>query len=469
MAMTLFPPPKVQFSDNNGVPYSGGKVYFYEPGTTTPKDTYTDQTGDTANPSPVILDSRGEAAIWLNGFYKVNLKTSDDVQVSGYPIDNVSSGSASTSVTITEWTSPGDTPTYISATQFSVLGDQSTVYQVNRRIKCTVGASIYYGVITAVAYTTLTTVTISLDSGNLTASLSIVDVGILTVTNPSIPESARKVANATISGHAVNAGQVQAGSLTYVADTGTADAYAGALAPAITAYITNMVFKMRIANANTITAPTLNLNSIGTKTIKRINGASLNVGDLSVGHLAFFYYTGTDMILLNPALHNHSDANQGGITVKGQVVQVAHTKHTNLVSGSTVIPFDDTAPQNTEGDEYYTVAITPKDSNNILLVEALVKGSVAANVAVIAALFQDSIASALDVSATPYPGTTVSEQNHFHLSLKHKMSAGSTSLITFKIRVGGSGASTIYLNGDSTGRKFGNTMGSFLTVTEIQA
>jgi len=299
MAMTLFPQIKAKFHQA-GVPYSGGKVYFYEPGTSNLKDTYTDQAGGTANANPVILDSEGEADIWLNGFYKVNIKTSDDVQVTGYPIDNVSSGSAATSSSVTEWTSPGDTPTYISTTQFSVLGDQSTVYQAYRRVRVTVGASTYYGVITVVAYVTVTTVTVTLDTGSLGASLSVVDVGILTATNPAIPESTRKVADATAAGHAVNAGQVQDGVLVNIADTGAADVYVGTLAPAITAYTTRMRFALVIANANLTTTPTVNLNSLGAKTIKRPGGSALNIGDLPTGHIADFWYDGTDVILLNP-------------------------------------------------------------------------------------------------------------------------------------------------------------------------
>lgn len=51
-----------------------GKLYAYAAGTTTPKDTYTDEGGLTANTNPVILDARGEAPIWLGaGAYKLVL------------------------------------------------------------------------------------------------------------------------------------------------------------------------------------------------------------------------------------------------------------------------------------------------------------------------------------------------------------------------------------------------------------
>jgi len=78
----LTPPPKMQFFDINGDPLVGGKVYTYEAGTTTPLTTYTDNTGASANPNPVILNARGEASIWLGaGIYKFRLTDADDVEL----------------------------------------------------------------------------------------------------------------------------------------------------------------------------------------------------------------------------------------------------------------------------------------------------------------------------------------------------------------------------------------------------
>jgi len=65
MTTTLSPSPKLQFFTAAGVPLVGGKLFTYASGTTTPLATYTDSTGTTANANPVILDSRGEANVWL--------------------------------------------------------------------------------------------------------------------------------------------------------------------------------------------------------------------------------------------------------------------------------------------------------------------------------------------------------------------------------------------------------------------
>ena len=114
--------------------------------------------------NPVVLDANGRAEIWLNGIYDVVLKTSADVLV--WSVDNVSSAGASSTTALDEWLSPGDTPTFIDTTNFSVTGDQTATYPVGRRVKITETAGTVYGRVSVVAFTTLTTVTVVLDSGD---------------------------------------------------------------------------------------------------------------------------------------------------------------------------------------------------------------------------------------------------------------------------------------------------------------
>jgi hypothetical protein len=74
---SLTPSPKMQFFTANGTPLVGGRLYTYAAGTTTPLATYTDSTGTSANTNPIILDSRGEANVWLgNLLYKFTLNDS---------------------------------------------------------------------------------------------------------------------------------------------------------------------------------------------------------------------------------------------------------------------------------------------------------------------------------------------------------------------------------------------------------
>ncbi len=65
VAVSPWKSPRVTFTDSNGVALTGGCVFTYTGGTTTPLATYTDSTGNTPNSNPVILDSTGSANIWL--------------------------------------------------------------------------------------------------------------------------------------------------------------------------------------------------------------------------------------------------------------------------------------------------------------------------------------------------------------------------------------------------------------------
>lgn len=67
---TLLPNATQQFFDANGVPLAAGTVYFYVPGTTTPKDTWQDSAGTVLNTNPITLNSSGEAIIYGSGSYR---------------------------------------------------------------------------------------------------------------------------------------------------------------------------------------------------------------------------------------------------------------------------------------------------------------------------------------------------------------------------------------------------------------
>lgn len=77
----IYTPHFVQFFDDNGDPLNGGKLYTYAAGTTTPKATYTDESGGTPNANPVVLDSAGRATVFLSGSYKFRLETSSGALV----------------------------------------------------------------------------------------------------------------------------------------------------------------------------------------------------------------------------------------------------------------------------------------------------------------------------------------------------------------------------------------------------
>ncbi|WP_148301852.1 hypothetical protein [Sneathiella glossodoripedis] len=87
--MAIFQSPRVRALDSAGDPLSGAKLYFYQAGTSTPEDTYTDAALSVAHANPVVADSEGKfATIYLQSLnYKVVLKDSSDTTI--WTQDNV--------------------------------------------------------------------------------------------------------------------------------------------------------------------------------------------------------------------------------------------------------------------------------------------------------------------------------------------------------------------------------------------
>lgn len=180
------------YVDSSGNPVSGGLVYTYTAGSSTPETTYTTSLGNVSNANPIVLNSAGypsasgsQVQVWLTSgvSYKFTLKTSAGVEI--WTRDNIS-GINDTTVSQDQWQS-GATPTYISATSFSLVGDQTTTYHPGRRLKTTnSGGTIYSTIVTSV-FAAVTTITVVNDSGTLDSGLSAVSYGLLSSTNPSTP------------------------------------------------------------------------------------------------------------------------------------------------------------------------------------------------------------------------------------------------------------------------------------------
>lgn len=148
----------------------------------------------------------------------------------------------------------------------------------------------------------------------------------------------------------------------------------------------------------------------------------------------------------------------------GEVIQVVNFQTGEESHTSVAIPNDDTIPQNTEGFEVMSLAITPKYSISKLKIDVIVNMSNAAEGQYPAiALFQDDIADALAVCGNRQynvQGMEVSVLNHF-------MVAGTTAEITFKVRIGAAASETTF-NGWASARKYGGRLASSITITEIK-
>lgn len=200
-SVNLSPIARRQYLDSNGDPVVGGLLFYYAAGSTTKQSTYTDSSGTVANSNPIVLDASGRTpqGVWFEAglLYKEVLALSTDTDPPTSPIytaDGLEGVNDTTTpaalASSSQWVETGLAPAYVSATQFTLAGDQTAAFHVGRRLRLTVTAGTLYGRISASAYTTLTTVTVVLDSGALDSGLSAVDVGILTVTNSAMPKAA---------------------------------------------------------------------------------------------------------------------------------------------------------------------------------------------------------------------------------------------------------------------------------------
>ena len=120
-----------QFFTNTGAVLTGGKLYTYLAGTTTPATTYTTNAGNVARTNPIVLDAAGRVPdsgeIWITSqAYKFVLKDSTDVLIATY--DNVVAG-GSNLYTIQNFTGNGATVSFTLT--FAPNNENSTFVYIN--------------------------------------------------------------------------------------------------------------------------------------------------------------------------------------------------------------------------------------------------------------------------------------------------------------------------------------------------
>ena len=167
-----------------------------------------------------------------------------------------------------------------------------------------------------------------------------------------------RVGDGTAHTDAINAGQIQDGGLIFQATDsgGSANTYAIALTPAVTAYVAGQVFHFKAANTST-GASTLNVNALGAKNIKKKNDQDIAAGDIEQNAIVSVIYDGTSFQMLSQlgtsagsmssfTLTGDSGSNQ---TVEdGNTVDIAGGTGIDTVVGATdtvTVAIDATVPQ----------------------------------------------------------------------------------------------------------------------------
>jgi hypothetical protein len=153
----------------------------------------------------------------------------------------------------------------------------------------------------------------------------------------------------------------------------------------------------------------------------------------------------------------------GQLKSSGNVVQVVDaTPYTSNTTLSTGIPYDDTIPTSSEGDQILSASITPSSSSNTVRVRFNGFGTVSGSGSVcIAALFRGT--------TCVYVLATGANSVQANMGFTFLDAPATTSSTTYSIRVGSiTGTSGIRMNGDFSSRLFGGKAACTMRLEEVQ-
>ena len=201
----------------------------------------------------------------------------------------------------------------------------------------------------------------------------------------------------------------------------------------------------------------------------------LNPADLSQTRSDLGLTVGTDVLAPNGSGANLTAlnaSNLGSGTVPsarlpavGKVVKFQNTFVTTDASTSSTFPDDDTIPQSSEGAEYTTVAYTPVEAGNKIVIQINAQMATSnAEIVVVVALFKNSETDAAKVAWEETHGN-----GPIVMTLIHEDTAADTSEITYKLRFGGQ-SGTVYIGSQHhSGARYGDRSGVQINITEYDA
>jgi hypothetical protein len=161
--------------------------------------------------------------------------------------------------------------------------------------------------------------------------------------------------------------------------------------------------------------------------------------------------------------YQRADGTPVSTAASGKLVTRAYGEYTTNADLTTQMPYDDTIPQNTEGDEVLTVAITLASTSNRVRITVSGFGTASAS-RICCALFRDSVADALVAWAV----SAVSNDTEKAIDHVFEYLPSLSGSHTFKLRVGAdTAAGIVRLNGNLSGRAFGGVAAVKMVVEEI--
>jgi len=240
-------------------------------------------------------------------------------------------------------------------------------------------------------------------------------------------------------------------------------------------------FRLAVVQTVSGTAPSFTVRGIGHYTLATVSAEGGAGGADSGGVI----YAGTAMASLTPyvVLGNASwesglttagtwdsaptrvDLYAMGMPLPGYKFYPQRSQDGAYATGTTTIPFDDTIPADTEGNQYLSVAAVPLSRANLLEIDAKLYMSHSATSSGLQtiALFENTSSAAVAVGMAGRDAATAAIMT---ASLTHMMRPPSATP-TFAIRAGSNVAGSTYFNGYSAARVYGGVLASYLQVTEI--
>ncbi len=440
---------------------SGALIYTYLAGTTTNKTTYSDQGLTTPNANPVVADANGEANVWLSDdtLYKIVITDSLGVPISsddniGQIVNStvtqgsynlIDNGSFEVDVDTDgvpdDWTlsiNTGSTIAIDSTTQSHGInslkfvgsgGGAGTATSTFFAVQASKSMGVRFTLSASLATVTQTVKVLWYTSAKTAASVASTTVYNVTTTAPT---SFTEQILAATPGSDVRYGKIE---------------ISGSSSPGTT-YYDDIIVTSSDAQVITNATITLTQSTTPTPTAEGVIEWDTDGNNLAVGDGATTQTFSPD-------------------SKAGRIVQIINTQVSAVATGTTALPEDNTIPQNTEGDEYMTLAITPTTTGNMLLIEVVsyLSSNNTLDAYINIALFQDTTAGALSAGWGSRDPTLTSPAI---VVLRHYMVAGTTSSTTFKVRAGTSNSGTTTFNGRGATASFGGVLSSSITITEIQ-
>ncbi len=202
-----------------------------------------------------------------------------------------------------------------------------------------------------------------------------------------------------------------------------------------------------------LSVPDADLTLVGTNTPQTLANKTLTAPVIStISNTGTITVPTTDGTLLHTA-------------TAGIPIGIAEASTATYSSMTTVTPYDDTIPQVSEGTQVLSVSITPRASSNTIKGRVtLLLGCAGSGVQMTAHIHVNGGTNAIFATGMDISNTS----RAFTLTFEFSHSPASVSAQTYTVRIGPT-SSTLYLNGDGGGRKWGGVGISKITVEEIAA